>query len=112
MTWWPFNKQEPEHGIPADLSTAIEAASVVFRDFGGEDGEGRLLVRVAGTGAWYWSGTNEAAERFQRMHDLPPATARKAARLLASVVASRNRAEYRQPRQRRSSWVFSGWETL
>lgn len=105
---WPFRKAKGGDSLPPDLAASIESATVVFRSQD-EDGNPRCLVRVAGTGSWYFDGLTEAAERFQRMHDLPPATARKAARLLASVVASRNRGEYRQPRRRRSSWVWA-WE--
>lgn len=95
---------QPTASIPADLAAAIESCTVTWRSSRDDDGEPRCVVRVVGVGSWTYSGTTEAAERFQRIYDLPEATARKAARLLASVLAGRNRDTYR--RQRPRSWTF------
>lgn len=107
MFGWLKPKRQGAESVPPHLVAAIEAAVVTFRDHGDPESGPRLLVKVSGLGCWFWTGTAEAAERFQRMHDLPPATARKAARLLAATVAAKNRGEYRQPGRRRSGWVGS-----
>lgn len=93
--------------VPAELVASIESAVVTFRDYGDDDGGARVLVKVSGVGAFYWTGLDDAAKRVGRAWpDLPETTARKAARLLASVMASRNRGEFKDKPQR-MSWVNS-----
>lgn len=110
---WPFKRQNrgPEQtGIPAELTAAIEAAAVTFRDFGGEDEAPRVLVKVTGLGAFYWEGLKPTAERISRAFpNLPAPTCRKAARLVADAVASRNRGDFRRKPRPRNRWVW-GWE--
>lgn len=94
--------------IPAELVAAIESAMVTPRGTGGEDDEPRMMIKIVGLGAFYWEGLQPAAERISRAYpDLPAATCRKAARLIASVVGSRNRGEFRNNGRRRSGWVNS-----
>lgn len=108
LSWMPGRAATPNSkaaSIPADLAAAIESCTVTWRSTRDEDGEPRCVVRVVGVGSWTYSGTTEAAERFQLSYDLPDATARKAARLLASVLAGRNRDSHR-PERRRPPYVF------
>lgn len=94
-------------GVPADLALAIEAASVTNRgEPDPETGDVRVMVRAAGLGAFYFEGIDPTAERIARQWpNVSPQGARRAARLLASVVAAHNRDTYRR-RDRRGGWVW------
>lgn len=92
--------------IPADLIAALESATITWRT-PDEDGNPRAVIRAAGLGSWTWEGLDHAAERIQRHEGLPMPTCRKAARILAGVMAKRNRDSYRP--ERRRSWVWD-WE--
>lgn len=111
MFGWLKKPTEQDQGVPEWLALALGNAVVTER---GADDEGnpRVMVRVTGLGAWYFQGIRPTADRIARHTDLPPATCRKAARILADVLASQNlaRAKGRQPR--RKNWVYDGWETL
>lgn len=97
----------PAGHIPADLVEAIGATMAQPRgEPDPETGDVRVLVKVAGLGAWYWEGVNPAADRIARHYpELPSKTCRRAAQLLASVLASRNRAERMGPKKR-GGWVW------
>lgn len=108
MNWLAWLKRPAEQGIPAWLVAALTNAWVAER---GTDDEGnpRLMVRVSGLGAWHWEGINPAAERIARHTELPLATCRKAARILADVLARRNHARA-MGKPHRKTWVNS-WES-
>ena len=97
---------EPEsERLPRDLILALERASIMDR--GGADDDSRILVHAAGLGSFHWHGLKPAAERIARHYpDLPAAACRYAARLLASIVADRNRQAFRGHRAQRRGWVY------
>ena len=95
---------DPER-LPRDLILALERASVMDRV--GADDDSRILIHAAGLGSFHWHGLKPAAERIARHYpDLPAASCRYAARLLASIVADRNRQAFRGHRAQRRGWVY------
>lgn len=91
--------------LPRDLILALERASIMDR--GGADDDSRILIHAAGLGSFHWHGLKPAAERIARHYpDLPPPSCRYAARLLASIVADRNRQAFRGHRPQRRGWVY------
>jgi hypothetical protein len=111
MSWfnWLKRPSEQEQGVPEWLAQALGNAIVSARESADADGDPRVMVRVAGMGCWYWQGINPTAERIARHTDLPPATCRKAARILADVLASQNLAHAKGRQLRRKTWVTE-WE--
>lgn len=110
MFGWLRKPSEKELGLPEWLAQALGNAVITER---GSDDEGnpRIMVRVAGLGAWYYDGLRPTAERIERHTGLPPATCRKAARILADVLASQNLARAKGRQARRKTWV-NEWELL
>jgi hypothetical protein len=95
--------------LPDDLTLAIENAHVSFRgEPDPETGEIRILIRLAGVGAFRFDGLEDAAERIERGWDVAPAMAQRAAKLLAAVIAREERELVRAYRQagRHRSWVW------
>lgn len=97
----------PADRLPRELVLAIERATIAERgDPDPETGDVRIFVQVVGVGTFYWEGTKPAAARIERhWPELSAAGARRAARLLGDVIASRNRAEFRGDGSRRG-WVW------
>ncbi|AHF02259.1 hypothetical protein THIAE_05785 [Thiomicrospira aerophila AL3] len=109
MFGWLFKSSQPQapKGLPADLTATIDSATIVFRP-GAEDGESRAIVTAPGLGAFVFDGINEAAARISKAWpELAPNQAKRAALLLASRVAQRNRGDFK--REARPSWVFDGY---
>lgn len=95
--------------LPPGLLKGITYATIAARPGADpESGDARVLVQChAIGGAFYWSGTRDAAERIARAWPEIGATgARKAAALLASNVAARVQADAQGQRRRRRGWVF------
>lgn len=101
---------EPPRRVPQEVVAAIEAAWVSVRgEPDPEDGAVRLLVRVPGVGHFIWDGLADAADRLARNFELAEPVARRAAKLLAAVVAREER-EARRARHaamRATSWVHN-----
>lgn len=92
--------------LPRDLALAIERASVMARS-DDDSGDARILIVAAGLGSFYWEGITPAAQRIARHYpDLSPSCCRYAARLLAAIVADRNRQAFRGHRAQRRGWVY------
>lgn len=114
MSWLLNRHKQEETGIPADLVASIESADIMFRPSVDETGAPRVMVRAVGLGAFHYEGKREAAERIARMCGLPAATARRAAGLLAQVVAHRNReaGQTRRARKPCSSYVRAAYRDI
>lgn len=114
---WPFTRREPAPApapvahasrVPPDVAARLDAATVSWRA-GAEPGHMRAIVHVAGMGMFYWEGDGEdLIARIGRAFDLPEATAERAARMLAAVIAREERemARARRAEGRQPSWVW------
>lgn len=78
-------------GIPHEVATAIEAASVHLRR-PGKDGESRVVVQLTGFAGWMSQGVEGDAKVLKKMFpDLSDPQSLRAARYLAALVSSRLR---------------------
>lgn len=111
MFGWLRKPTKQEQAVPDWLAVAIDRAVITERS---QDDEGnpRIMVKVAGMGSWYFDGIGHSAKRIERHTGLPPVACRTAARLLADSIASKNLARARGKGSRKNSFVFNGWDSL
>lgn len=96
-----FHRSKNAQALPEELVLSIKSLEVFWRPSRSDDLDSLPIVTVPSLGRWTFDGIEETAERvFRHWPDLSVGQSRRAARLIASQVASANRKHLQSGRRR------------